>query len=241
MSNLLIEFIKQEIKSAKKHKSFLLETPDDGEPAMQQPGMKDLADSIQQMVQGLSLEEVSELFSVVFSGLEGGAEAMKSYEEPDQDPEPEQVPPPAPGKLGRHTQLPRQGTVRLPYVREDLIRAIKEILMEVWDPAEQYDVFDHPPPPLSKQTSSGDAHSGDVEALLANELYDDRDEFVASYDAYLKAANENQRMASKGEVLAAIREKISLFQPDERARFEDVSDETIMNVAEDILADEVPL
>ena len=241
MSSDLIEFIKKEIASAQKGQSFLLESPEDTSATMDQPGMQDLADSIKQMVQGLSLEEVSELFSKVFSMMPGGPEVMQSYEEPDQDPEPEPVPPPDPGKLGRHTPLPRQGTVRLPYVREDLIRAIKEVLMEMWDPAEQYDVFDSPPPPLSKWTSSGDAHSGDIEALLANELYDDRDEFVASYDAYLKADNENQRMASKGEVLAAVREKISQFEPDERARFEDVADETIMNVAEDILANEVPL
>jgi hypothetical protein len=217
----------------------------DPSATMGQPGMQDLADSIKQMVQGLSLEEVSELFSKVFTMMPGGPEVMQSYEEPDQDPEPEQVPPPAPGKLGRHTELPRQGKVRLPYVREDIIRAIKEVLVEwdgePWDPTGQYDVLDHPPPPLSKQVSSADEHPGDVVALLANELYDDRGEFVANYDAYLKAKNDVQRMASKGEVLAAVREKISQFEPDERDRFEDISDETIMDAAEEILSDEVPL
>ena len=232
MKNALIEFIKKEIKSTKTQKSFLIEMPDPSEADMDQPGMKDLADSIQAMVQDLSLEEVSEIFSVVFSGLEGGAEQMKSYEEPDQDPEPEEFETLyTPGAEGR----PQMG------FREELIKAIKEVLMEVWDPAEQYDVFDNPPPPLSKWTSSADAHSGDIEALLANALYDERGEFVTNYDAYLKSPNEDQRMASKGEVLAAVREKISQFEPDQRARFEDVSDETIMNVAEDILADEVPL
>jgi len=116
MKNALIEFIQREIKSTKKQKSFLIEAPDAGDADMDQPGMKDLADSIQAMVQDLSLEEVSEVFSVVFNGLEGGAEQMKSYEEPDQDPEPEEFETLyTPGAEGR----PQVG------FREELIKAIK--------------------------------------------------------------------------------------------------------------------
>ena len=129
MKNALIEFIKKEIKSTKEQKSLLLEMPGAGEGDMDQLGMKDLADSIQQMVKDLSLEEVSEVFSVVFSGLEGGAEAMKGYEEPEQDPEPEEFETLyTPGAEGR----PKMG------FREQLIKAIKEVLLE----GEYHEFFD---------------------------------------------------------------------------------------------------
>jgi len=147
MKNALIEFIKKEIKSTKKQKSFLIEMPDGGEGGMDQPGMKDLADSIQQMVKDLSLEEVSEVFSVVFSGLEGGAEQMKSYEEPDQDPEPEEFETLyTPGAEGR----PQMG------FREELIKVIKEVLLE----GDYHEFFD----PVSMVTGdSGPAAMGDEE------------------------------------------------------------------------------
>ena len=129
MKNALIEFIKKEIKSTKEQKSLLLEMPGAGEGDMDQLGMKDLADSIQQMVKDLSLEEVSEVFSVVFSGLEGGSEAMKGYEEPEQDPEPEEFETLyTPGAEGR----PKMG------FREQLIKAIKEVLLE----GEYHEFFD---------------------------------------------------------------------------------------------------
>ena len=147
MKNALIEFIKKEIKSTKKQKSFLIEMPDGGEGGMDQPGMKDLADSIQQMVKDLSLEEVSEVFSVVFSGLEGGAEQMKSYEEPDQDPEPEEFETLyTPGAEGR----PQMG------FREELIKVIKEVLLK----GDYHEFFD----PVSMVTGdSGPAAMGDEE------------------------------------------------------------------------------
>ena len=147
MKNALIEFIKKEIKSTKKQKSFLIEMPDASAADMDRPGMKDLADSIQQMVKDLSLEEVSELFSVVFSGLEGGAEAMKGYEEPEQDPEPEEFETLyAPGAEGR----PQMG------FREELIKAIKEVLLE----SDYHEFFD----PVSVVTGdSGPAAMGKEE------------------------------------------------------------------------------
>ena len=147
MKNALIEFIKKEIKSTKKQKSFLIEMPHAAEADMDQPGMKDLADSIQAMVQDLSLEEVSEVFSVVFSGLEGGAEQMKSYEEPEQDPEPEEFETLyTPGAEGR----PQMG------FREELIKAIKEVLLE----SDYHEFFD----PVSMVTGdSGPAAMGKEE------------------------------------------------------------------------------
>ena len=161
MKNALIEFIQREIKSTKKQKSFLIEAPDAGDADMDQPGMKDLADSIQAMVQDLSLEEVSEVFSVVFSGLEGGAEQMKSYEEPDQDPEPEEFETLyTPGAEGR----PQVG------FREELIKAIKEVLLE----GEYHEFFD----PVSMVTGdNGPAEMGKEEQ---NELEGAR-EFAAVF------------------------------------------------------------
>tara|TARA_R110000765_G_scaffold180487_1_gene286403 strand:+ start:570 stop:1160 length:591 start_codon:yes stop_codon:yes gene_type:complete len=161
MKNALIEFIQREIKSTKKQKSFLIEAPDAGDADMDQPGMKDLADSIQAMVQDLSLEEVSEVFSVVFNGLEGGAEQMKSYEEPDQDPEPEEFETLyTPGAEGR----PQVG------FREELIKAIKEVLLE----GEYHEFFD----PVSMVTGdNGPAEMGKEEQ---NELEGAR-EFAAVF------------------------------------------------------------
>ena len=113
--------------------------PDPSEADMDQPGMKDLAASIQAMVQDLSLEEVSEIFSVVFSGLEGGAEQMKSYEEPEQDPEPEEFETLyTPGAEGR----PVAG-----FKLQELMSLIKEVLGEghyrdMGGPDELYNVLD---------------------------------------------------------------------------------------------------
>ena len=166
MKNALIEFIQREIKSTKKQKSFLIEAPDAGDADMGQPGMKDLADSIQAMVQDLSLEEVSEVFSVVFNGLEGGAEQMKSYEEPDQDPEPEELATMGFGRQGR-TPMPQRGTMGF---REELIKAIKEVLLE----GEYHEFFD----PVSMVTGdNGPAAMGKEEQ---NELEGAR-EFAAVF------------------------------------------------------------
>jgi hypothetical protein len=173
MKNALIEFIKKEIKSTKKQKLFLLEMPDTGEADMDQPGMKDLADSIQAMVKDLSLEEVSEIFSVVFSGLEGGAEQMKSYEEPDQDPEPEELATMGFGQKGI-TPMPQRGKIT-GFTREDLKRAIKEVLLE----GEYHEFFD----PVSMVTAaSGPDAMGDEEL---NELEGAREFATVFHEKYI--------------------------------------------------------
>tara|TARA_R100000008_G_scaffold47710_4_gene28263 strand:- start:9657 stop:10241 length:585 start_codon:yes stop_codon:yes gene_type:complete len=187
MDKALLEFIRREINTAKKTKTFLLEAPE-SQAAMAQPGMEDLADSIQSMVQGLSLEEVSELFSVVFSGLEGGAEQMKSYEEPDQSPEPETLY--VPGAEGR----PQMG------FREELIRTIKEVLEEGLD--DYHDFMD----PVSMVTGdSGPASMGDEEL---NELEGAR-EFA---DVFHEKYNDHQDPALGSASDAAYEMSLSLEQ-----------------------------
>jgi len=187
MDKTLLEFIRKEISTVKKAKTFLLESPGQ-QGAMAQPGMEDLADSIQSMVKGLSLEEVSELFSVVFSGLEGGAEQMKSYEEPDQSPEPETLY--VPGAEGR----PQMG------FREELIRTIKEVLEEGLD--DYHDFMD----PVSMVTGdSGPASMGDEEL---NELEGAR-EFA---DVFHEKYNDHQDPALGSASDAAYEMSLSLEQ-----------------------------
>ena len=187
MDKTLLEFIRKEINTAKKTKTFLLEMPEP-EPAMQQAGMKDLADSIQSMVQGLSLDEVSQLFSAVFSGLEGGSEVMKSYEEPDQNPEPESLY--VPGAEGR----PQMG------FREELIRTIKEVLEEGMD--DYHDFMD----PVSMVTGDGGPASMSDEEL--NELEGAREYADVFHEKY----NDHQDPAIGSAADAAYEMSLSLEQ-----------------------------
>ena len=55
MDKTLLEFIRKEINATKKTKTFLLEMPE-SQPAMEQPGMSDLADSIQADLKWVSVK-----------------------------------------------------------------------------------------------------------------------------------------------------------------------------------------
>ena len=79
---------------------------------------------------------------------------MKSYEEPEQDPEPEELATMGFGQKGR-TPMPQRGTMGF---REELIKAIKEVLLEGFD--DYHDFFD---PVSMTTTSTGPDAMGDEE------------------------------------------------------------------------------